>query len=277
MTILAALLFLLISWTTFVAVAVTRMPELGIDLFVIAMPIAALIAATSKPSSWRTPSVLWIPAVAASHAALRTTFATGVEPTAASVAGGVVAIGVGLWLGWETGARIRRLEDALEGIVDASPELPEMHGKGQEAMIREMRRARRHRRPLSVLSLVPARPIRREELDRILSEMRRSAVDHYTDARLASLLVERVDTSSIVTKEGDHFVVLLAETDRNEAQQAVARIEHEFSKELGISVRCGISSFPDEETTLTGLLETSELEMRRTQAWVDSTQESTEP
>jgi hypothetical protein len=276
MTILAALVLLLISWATLMGLALTRTPELGIDLFVVAMPLAGLIAATSKPRTWRVPSALWIPAIAASHAALRMALGGGGETNVVGMAGGVVAIGVGLWLGWETGAKLRRLEDALEGIIEAPTELPEMHGKGEEAMLREMRRARRHQRPLAVVSLVPARPIRREELDRILAEMRRSAVDHYTDARLASLLVERVDASSVVTKEGDHFVVLLTETDRTEAQQAVARIEHEFSKELGISVRCGISSFPDEETTLTGLLETSELEMRRTQAWVDSTQEPTE-
>ena len=82
------------------------------------------------------------------------------------------------------------------------------------------------------------------------------------------LLAERIDGASIAVQRDDHFLLLLAETEVDGARQAAERLRQEFGKELGLELRYGVASFPQEESTLEGLLETAEHEMRRNESWL---------
>ena len=133
---------------------------------------------------------------------------------------------------------------------------------GQSEIYREIHRARRHKRPLSMLSILPYAKEASPATSSTLERMRRESLERYMQAQVADLLVDEMDDSDIVTQRTDHFVTVLPETGREEASLVAKRIEAMAEERLGLSLKIGVSSFPDQEITFDKLIESAEAEMR---------------
>jgi len=135
----------------------------------------------------------------------------------------------------------------------------------QGDMFREVRRARRYERPLSLLALSAHGGQPPAALDRLAEEARLESLDRYVSGKLATVLDEETAGSTVIADRGEHFLVLLPESNRHEAEQVAQRIGRAAEQRHGMKVRCGIASFPHQEITFDKLLETAEAELRTIQ------------
>jgi hypothetical protein len=140
---------------------------------------------------------------------------------------------------------------------------------GQAQIYREIRRARRHQRAAALLAVTAidisgdsiSKRLQSTPLYRFLEEVRRETLEKYVSARLAEFLVAELGDLAIVTKRNGHFVTLLPETDRSTLQDVVRRLQLAAKEKLGLQLKIGISTFPDEAVTFERMLEDAETEM----------------
>ena len=153
---------------------------------------------------------------------------------------------------------------------------------GQAQIYREIRRARRHQRAAALLSISveedshASMEKRLEEtpLYRFIEEVKRETLEKYISARLADLLIDELGDLAIVTKRDDHFVTLLPETDRASVHEIVRKLQTVTKEKLGLKLKIGLSTFPDEAVTFETMLENAEAEMANDRLpisiWVDT-------
>ena len=172
----------------------------------------------------------------------------------------ICALSVTVALAHQIAIRLNMIDRASAGMIaDGQPVSLET---AQSAMYREVRRARQHDRPLAVLAVASTGQSVNATQERLLRELERELLDKYTNARIADLLAKETSDHGIVTQCNRHFLVLLPETDRTTAEEIVRQLNTSVKSALGLKLRVGVSTFPDEEVTLVGLLQRAEAAMR---------------
>jgi len=78
---------------------------------------------------------------------------------------------------------------------------------------------------------------------------------------LADVLKNEVHDVDLVANYEGRFILLLPETDQKHVADVVQRIAIQVERELGLQLKIGAATFPDEEVTLTGLVERAEAQM----------------
>jgi hypothetical protein len=155
--------------------------------------------------------------------------------------------------------RLALAEDALrEFAVGPLRDVAEPFSRSQGEMFREVRRARRHERPLSLLAVSASGPQPPPALAQLLDQARREGLERYLAAKVAALLDEETAGSTVIAERGDHFLLLLPETGPDEAEQVARRLERAALDRHRIALRVGIASFPHPEVTFDKLLESAE-------------------
>ena len=157
------------------------------------------------------------------------------------------------------GASIASFEEAVTHmIVGQDGERRARYGE----VYREVRRARLHQRPLTVLTLSYDGQSVDLALERILHEAREAIANRYLHARLAEVLSENIDDTNIVAWRGDHFLVVLPETAPEALTATVQCLRRASQEKAGVAVKIGIAGLPDDAVTLDGLIEKATEEMR---------------
>jgi hypothetical protein len=130
----------------------------------------------------------------------------------------------------------------------------------------EMDRARRYKRPLSVLVVTPhpvgdddAWPGPIGDADAPSTDMRvllETRLPQLASLLVGSILAGAVRQGDSVTYRtaNDRFVVFLAEADREAARGAVRRIQRMMRERARLGMRVGIATFPEDGLTLSDLL-----------------------
>jgi hypothetical protein len=144
---------------------------------------------------------------------------------------------------------------------------------GQAEIYREIHRARRYHRPLSLLAVSATDPSVKFSLDRLRQEVQDNLVKNYVSAGLAEMLLEEMYDSDIITQREDHFIILLPEITRKNISEVVRKLEFAAKEKLGLELTFGVSTFPDEEITFERLLDRAEADMRLSSASIDDDQE----
>lgn len=138
--------------------------------------------------------------------------------------------------------------------------------KAQADVIREVRRARLFRRPIAVLALDPQVNANTQDLDRFSQELRTEMLQQYVSARAAECLQDGLRPCDILTQTKDHFLALLPELSREDAQDVAETMCNLVESELGIILRVSVSMFPEDEITAIGLIERAEAEIESIRA-----------
>ncbi|MFG0332347.1 MAG: hypothetical protein ACF8TS_03200 [Maioricimonas sp. JB049] len=125
----------------------------------------------------------------------------------------------------------------------------------EAAMQREIRRARRHERPLAMVTIRPQKTSISESMERLVRELEDDLARRYALGGLAELLLNETKSNNIVAWDGKQFLLLLPETQSDQAGQMLNRIRQRIRVSLGLQVDTGLSAFPGEEITFNGLLE----------------------
>lgn len=178
----------------------------------------------------------------------------------------ICAIGITIFLSEQV---VRRLEE-LRKVVSSLTIDPLFRGthtfeNGQGQIYREIRRARHYHRPAAIMAVSVTEDSLKTSLDRLVQEAQNEITKEYTFARLANLLIEELQDTDIVAQRNNHFVALLPETNRESISDIVRRIEFAAVEKLGLNLRIGTSTFPDEAVTLERLLEQAEADMKRSE------------
>jgi hypothetical protein len=92
---------------------------------------------------------------------------------------------------------------------------------------------------------------------RYLEEIQQRGIRKYIDARLARLINDCISDCDILAYRDDCFFILCPELASDAVQEVARRLEQAAEEELGLELKIGAASFPDEEVTLGGLLETA--------------------
>lgn len=136
---------------------------------------------------------------------------------------------------------------------------------GQSEIYRWIRRARKRELPMSLLAVSVSEDSLKLNIDRFIKEYEKEIIKHYVNARVSNLLVEKLHTTDIVTHRNNHFIILLPETGKPEAVKVVSRLQSVADKSLGLRLKVGVSSFPEEATTFEKLLADAEAKMMKTE------------
>lgn len=119
----------------------------------------------------------------------------------------------------------------------------------------EIRRARRHQRPLSLVTLKPRAESLLEARPGFAVRLERELVERYMLGRMADALQRGTKADDLIARDGDGFLLLLPETNRDQARKMAARLERLCATLFGIETSSVAAGFPDDELTMSGLLE----------------------
>ncbi|MEZ4663908.1 MAG: hypothetical protein R2911_40765 [Caldilineaceae bacterium] len=101
-------------------------------------------------------------------------------------------------------------------------------------------------------------------LRRFLEEIQRETLKKHITTRLANLLVSVLGDTAVVTKRDGHFVTLLPEASREQLDEITQKLQKAAQDSLGLNLRIGVSTFPDEAVTFESMLEHAESDMTNT-------------
>ena len=174
----------------------------------------------------------------------------------------IVAICITALLSRRAGQGIEEFESAVErSLAEELPIAVVPIEESQEEIHSELQRARRFGRPVTLMSIAAAE-MGTEAGTELTERVQWTGLGRYIRARVAGLLSDRMREYDILATRGNHFVSLLPETSSEQAEEFIDRLRTACREALGIELRIGASSFPDEELTFDKLLERAEAEMR---------------
>lgn len=179
----------------------------------------------------------------------------------------ICAIAVTAYLAQRIAAGLDEFEEAAEEtlMIHLSDTVLSF-AEGQRQIVQEVRRARRFGRPMSLVTVSATDGGRRRAVNKILAEMQQSLAERSLRSRLVNVIQQEIRECDIVTHRdlgvGGELMLVLPEADQATADEVARRIQLATEQELGITLQIGTSTFPEEELTLTGLMERAESEMK---------------
>lgn len=189
----------------------------------------------------------------------------------------ICAIGLTLFLTQRVTWHLEEFRDAISRLtIGRLEEGTHRFEEGQGHIYREVRRARLYKRPAALLAIAVDSANTEVEINRFIKEAQNEIIRRYIAARTASLLVDELKDSDVITKRNDHFIVLLPESDREIAAEIAERLTIGIEKSLGLNCKIGFSTFPDDAVTFESLLVQAESSMNRAQSDPEEPSESLE-
>jgi len=168
----------------------------------------------------------------------------------------VCAIAVTIILARWVNNGMSEFESAIAHItIGKFDALSESFSTGQAEMYREMRRARHHQRPLSLVSVGVADESVQVALDRMVQEVQQAMMKRYVMSDVAKTLCEQLEDYDIIAQKDDHFLLLLPEVTSEQLADLVGQIHQVVSEHVGVTLQIGTASFPDDAVTFESLVE----------------------
>jgi len=148
----------------------------------------------------------------------------------------------------EFGITSRQLLDVLRArsvadIRDAEP-----------ILLEEIRRARRHERPLSVVGLSPQQ-VTPTALRELVRQMETSLGNEYVIGCISEILERTTKSHDLAVRVGNQLLLFLPETNEQQAEHLVRRLKDVIAEKLDIEVTAETLEFGIDELTLTGVLD----------------------
>jgi GGDEF domain-containing protein len=138
---------------------------------------------------------------------------------------------------------------------------PEPFSVGQGEMYREVRRARRHQRPLAMMAVGVEEGSIQVALDRMVQEAQRAMMKQYMLSGVARTLCDELEDYDVIAQRNDHFLVLLPEATSEKLTDLIKRLRKAVSEQMGVTLQIGTASFPEEAVTFESLVEKAVEEM----------------
>lgn len=151
---------------------------------------------------------------------------------------------------------VGEFERAITNItIGQSDALPEPFSTGQAGMYQEVRRARHHRRPLALISIVVEKQSIQIALDRMVREAQQTMMKQYVMSDVAKTLCDKLENYDIVARRNDHFLILLPEVTPGQLPGLTKQLRQVVSEQTGVTLQISTASFPEDAMTFEGLME----------------------
>lgn len=121
-------------------------------------------------------------------------------------------------------------------------------------LLDEIRRARRHERPLTLVGLCPQQATP-QALRELVEQLEVSLGKEYVIGCISEILDRTTKSHDLTVRVGDYLLMLLPETTAQQAEHAVNRLKVSISNAVGIDCTSQILEFGSDELTMTGILE----------------------
>ncbi len=175
----------------------------------------------------------------------------------------IVMLGLTSWLAWELG---RQIDD----FMSAASDLTAIRGcqrmlsleTGEKRMYQEVQRARQHQRPLALATLAFSGEMSHSQIEKLTKKVRLEVTKRFLESRIAERLLDTSGPGDLVVLRNGEFVLLCPETTTDRIAQYMKEFSEQLSQELGLKIRFGVAGFPDEECTLSGLIERADCNSR---------------
>lgn len=132
---------------------------------------------------------------------------------------------------------------------------PAPFAEEQSDMYREVRRAARYGRPLVMVAIKIDEESVQLPLPAVVKDVQNAMMKEFTLASIAKSLDENLLSFDIIALRDNYFIVTMPETSAQDISPTVQRLENAIKDKLGIAVRVGAASFPNEAVTFEHLVE----------------------
>lgn len=143
----------------------------------------------------------------------------------------------------------RQLLEVLRGYS-----VPEIHD-AEPQLLEEIRRARRHERPLTFVALTPTKTPPPDAIKSLLREMEALLSQEFLWGCISRKLASSTKSHDIAVRVGEQFLMLLPETTTDQAASLSERILADIDRSYGVSVQAQSFAFGVDELTLSGVLD----------------------
>ena len=92
-------------------------------------------------------------------------------------------------------------------------------------------------------------------MDAILEKARNEIVRKYVESRISIELTDSAQPGDLIAFRDGEFILMFPESEADEVKLWLQNVNRNLSDEIGLQLRFGMASFPDQECTLTGLIE----------------------
>jgi GGDEF domain-containing protein len=153
-------------------------------------------------------------------------------------------------------------ESAIANItIGQAGKLPEPFSTGQGEMYREVRRARHHQRPLTLMAIGIEEGSIQIALDRMVQEVQQAMMKQYMLSGVSKILCDELADYNIIAQRNDHFLALLPEVTPEKLTDLIERLRGAVSERVGVALQIGVASFPEDAVTFESLVEKAIEEM----------------
>jgi GGDEF domain-containing protein len=174
----------------------------------------------------------------------------------------ICSIGITIFLTEQVWRGMDRLNKVVSNLTIGELNKGSYHFEiGQGQIYREIRRARHYKRPAALLSISVSEKSLNLALEKLVQDAQQRIIQDYVAARIAKFLVEELQDTDVVAQRDDHFITLLPETTRDDVSDIVKRLQSSARQKLGLDLKIGKSTFPDQAVTFERLLEQAEEDM----------------
>lgn len=171
---------------------------------------------------------------------------------------------------------LQEFEHAVEHFtVGQLEKVKETAVEGKSMLYREVRRARNHQRPLSLLAIAIDEKSIKESVEKIVQEAQQSILRQFTQVRVSKSLCGNLEDCDILVQSDDQFLVILPETKPEDLPGLIERLRKQVADEVGVNIKIGTASLPQDSFTFEGLLDKATLEMQESlddQLFIDAEQ-----
>jgi hypothetical protein len=172
------------------------------------------------------------------------------------------AIALTTVLARRVGAALNEFESAVAHItIGRRDKVPEPASAGYGSIYREVRRARSYERPLALMAVAVEEKSIQVALDRMIQEAQLSMMKQYTLSSVSKTLCDELEDCNIVVQSNDHFLIVLPETTPEEVPGLVERLRQLVSDQIGVDLKIGAASLPQDSFTFEGLVDKATKEM----------------
>lgn len=133
--------------------------------------------------------------------------------------------------------------------------LPESFSEAQGPMYREVKRARRYQRPLTVIALKVDNQAVQAALPQIVKDVQQAMMQQFVLAGIAHVLDDNMHDFDTIALRGNDFIIVLPELSAEEAPLVAQRLEKVVKEKMNINPQIGTASFPNEAVTFESLIE----------------------
>lgn len=133
--------------------------------------------------------------------------------------------------------------------------LPQSFSEAQGIIYKELRRARRHHRPLSVITLQVDPASVKVALPRMIKEIQQVMMNEYAMAGITRVLDSNVTDFGTIALRDNQFIVVLPEITDHEAPLIAQSLCNAVQEKMDVKLHIGTASFPTEAVTFEALID----------------------